>query len=47
MLRLKYRFPELAAISCGAAALVSGFGFGSWLVAIAACSVGALILACS
>jgi hypothetical protein len=47
MLRLKYRFPELAAICCGAAALVSCFAFGNWLVAMAACSIGALILVCS
>ena len=47
MLRLKYRLPEIAALGCGAAALVSCFGLGNWLAAIVACSVGALIVVCS
>lgn len=44
MVRLKYRLPEIAAVCCGASALVSYFALGNWLVAIAACSLGALML---
>ncbi len=46
MLRLKHRVPEMAALFCGAAAMVSFFGLGNWVAAIAACSVGALIIVC-
>jgi hypothetical protein len=44
MLQLKYWLPELAALCCGASALISYFALGNWLVAIAACSLGALML---
>lgn len=47
MLRLKHRLPEMAALCCGAAALISCFGLGNWLAAIAACSLGALIITVS
>jgi len=47
VLQLISRLPEIAALCCGAAALVSCFALGSWVAAIAACSVGALILVCA
>ncbi len=47
MFQLKYRLPEIAALCCGAAALISSATLGNWVVAITACGVGAVILVCS
>jgi hypothetical protein len=44
---VKRRLPEMASLCCGVAALAGWFTSGNWMVSIAACSIGALILVCS